>query len=735
MLRRPNSTGIVMRRGGATAAVHRVGFTKSTTMVTSNTAKTVARRTYATVPSKSNVLPINNGTVPVGGTSNGPLKPKRSLTRRLLSPLLMATVIFYGVSVPLGYASLRYRDFLVEAVPLGEQIGDLLDKFEQSIGAKQQQEEHAKVVAAAQSSTAAPRSAGRETELTRYAESRAKAEGWQVKKPEPADPVKAREEAQRKKDEAVSNIHQAALDAKTRAGTEAKKVQSKVEDKVSRVESKAQDVAHKVADKAKDAAQQVKEAVPSSPKEVLKLEKVGGDNESKSTLPVYAQRPRDITADPVPPKRAPPQTPYQGPPLPLGFEPAPGYEVPRAPAPPKGEIKPPTPPPQPLPLVAPAVSDVTTSEPLLGQLASTIDSLAKFVENNSDNVSSSAGAVLSSAQKDIKQLATRLNAIKQDETNKLEQQLKKQANDYSSMLVKQEQELVERMDTQEQDWRKAFEDERKKLVDAYKTRLESELATQQEIINQRLKEEVVAQGIELQRRWVQEVKTRVEQERGGRLAKLEELEGGIRKLEKVAKENADTLGEAHRARKIATAVKAVEHAVASGRPFDTEMRALKSLLSQAVSNDDDNDNKSTSHKLLAAVLDVIPEDVSSKGISSFPSLASRFSLSVAPQLRKVATYPEHGGLLSYLTSVVTSQVMFERQGWSEGTDVLSTVARTKFWLDNKDLDMATREVNSLKGWPKVIATDWLKAARAHLEVKMALEVAEGEATAESLKAL
>jgi len=64
----------------------------------------------------------------------------------------------------------------------------------------------------------------------------------------------------------------------------------------------------------------------------------------------------------------------------------------------------------------------------------------------------------------------------------------------------------------------------------------------------------------------------------------------------------------------------------------------------------------------------------------------------------------------------------------------------------------------LVGWPKALAKDWLKAARNHLEVKLALEVnslsfssrfrvlreltdalfyqvAEREATAESLKAL
>ncbi|KAK4695114.1 MICOS complex subunit MIC60, partial [Phenoliferia sp. Uapishka_3] len=392
-------------------------------------------------------------------------------------------------------------------------------------------------------------------------------------------------------------------------------------------------------------------------------------------------------------------------------------------------LKPVTLPPPPLPLVAPSVKDLATSEPILGQLASTIDNLAKFVENNTDNVSSSATSVLTAAQSDIKKLAARLESIKKAETEKLETSLKKQAGEYSGLLIAAEKELVERLDTQEEDWKKAFDDERKHLVSAYKEKLDMELETQQEIINQRLKEEVVAQGIEMQRRWVREVKTRVEQERGGRLAKLEELEGGIRKLEKVTKDNEETISEAMHARKIFAAVKAVEHKVSSGAPFDEEIRALKRLVDVPA-----NDTSSTA-SLISLALASIPESVSTTGITSFPALAARFSSSVAPQLRHVALLPEHGGVLAYLTSYVASSFLFQKQGWAEGDDVVSTIARANFWLANKDLDLAAREINQLKGWPKALASDWLNAARRHLEVRLALEIAEGEATAESLKAI
>ncbi|TNY22376.1 mitochondrial inner membrane protein Mitofilin [Rhodotorula diobovata] len=709
-------------------AAQRAGMRSGSISTTLSTRSTqLATRRFATAPTKSNVFPAPGG----AGSLPPPPPPKarKSLTRRILSPLILLTVAFYGVSVPLGYLSLRYRDFLVETVPGGEQIGDLLDEIQVS---------RAKGTPTP-AAPGTPKGPGKETELTRWAESRARAEGWKVKKPEPTDPETARHEIKErlakeaKKAEAatkgkVTDIVEAAKARASEVKQVAVKAEGVVEDKAKQAVHAAQDLASAAPAAVSKVAHDATAPSPSSsaaPAPVV--------DEAASKLPVYAQRPRELDATPIPPKRASNEI-YQGPPLPIGFEPAPGYELPRAPPAPKGDLKPATPPPPPLPLVAPALKDVTVQEPVLGQLAATIDSLAQYVEKHDVTASASATTVLSGAQKDIKSLAARIEGIKKQEEDKLAAQLKEQAQKYSGLLVKAEKELVERLDTQEEDWKRAFDDERERLVKAYKDKLDTELATQQELINQRLKEEVIQQGIELQRRWVSEVKTRVEQERGGRLAKLEELESGVRKLEKVAKENEDALGEAVRARKIFTAVKALEHKVESGAPFAAELATLQRLAAHPTSSDSAKE-ASPSDSLLSLALSTIPTEVASTGVSSFPALAARFTESVAPQLKKVSLLPEHGGLVAYLTSVVGSHALFEKEGWADGEDVVSTVARVKFWLANKDLDLAAREANSLSGWPKALAADWLQQARSHLAVKQALEVAEREATAENLKAI
>lgn len=431
-------------------------------------------------------------------------------------------------------------------------MGDYLDKLELSgaggmpVGTDGKRIDTGAVVAGAKGV--------KETELTRYAESKAKAEGWSVKKGEKADPVKANEEIRVKAEKKANELKEVAAAAKAKAGLKAQEARANIDAVVSKVEAKAE--------QAKDAViaavVAVEQAIPSftptstptaasvvaessvapaATLEVVDVPVVVVVKEPASTKLIYEQRPRELDATPLPAKKANNEV-YSGPPLPIGFEPPPGFELPRpASSAPKGSIKPAPTPIAPLPLVAPAVLSLATSEPVLGQLASTIDTLAKLVSNTSEIVSTNAAGVLKVAQSDIEKLASRLEAIKKEENAKLETSLAAQAKEYSNLLVSQEKDLIDRLDTQEEDWKKAFDDERKNLVGAYREKLEKELETQQEIINQRLREEVIAQGIELQRRWVREIKVRVEQERGGRLAKLEELEGGIRKLEKVTKEN------------------------------------------------------------------------------------------------------------------------------------------------------------------------------------------------------
>jgi mitofilin len=225
---------------------------------------------------------------------------------------------------------------------------------------------------------------------------------------------------------------------------------------------------------------------------------------------------------------------------------------------------------------------------------------------------------------------------------------------------------------------------------------------------------VVAQGIELQRRWIREIKVRVEQERGGRLAKLDELAANLKRLERVALDNSTYLDENIRIHALWSALRALNSAVESPvrKPFREELRVLRHV---AAAKDD---------PIVASALETLEAtDVPDVGIEPFADLASWFTTSVAPRVSSVALVPDQdAGVLSHLASHLLSSFRFQRHGLVAGSDVLSVLARAEYHMNEKDLDSAARELNQLHGTAKVLLADWLDAARRRLEVLQALEV-------------
>ncbi|KAH9944826.1 mitochondrial inner membrane protein Mitofilin [Amylocystis lapponica] len=401
-------------------------------------------------------------------------------------------------------------------------------------------------------------------------------------------------------------------------------------------------------------------------------------------------------------------------PLPVGFEPPPGFSRPKPPKPtPPPEAVKVEPAPEPLPLIAPAISEFSASEPVIAQLASVIDDLASYLNAN-PAAAEKARDILDEAKVDLTGLASRIEQVKEEERQKLEAQLDEQTRDYTIKLLELEMEAQDKLDSQESDFRRFFDEEKVKFVKSYREKLERELQTQSELINERLKEEVVAQGIEMQRRWIREIKVRVEQERGGRLAKLDELATNLKRLERIALDNSAYLDENIRIHALWSALRALNSSVESPvrKPFRDELRVLRHI---ATARED---------PVVSSALETLEaSDVPDIGVEPFADLATWFSTSVSPQVTSVALVPDqNAGILSHLASHLFSTFTFHRHGLVSGSDVLSVLARAEYYMNEKDLDSAARELNQLKGTARLLLTDWLDAARKRLEVQQALEV-------------
>lgn len=166
--------------------------------------------------------------------------------------------------------------------------------------------------------------------------------------------------------------------------------------------------------------------------------------------------------------------------LPIGFEPPPGFTRPSPPKPTKDTNS--TSPP--LPLVAPAVKELSASEPVIAQIASSIDGLATLLKESSTS-STGARDILGSAQNDLVELGSRIHAIKKEEKEKLEAQLEEQAKEYSIKILQLEVDAQDKIDAQEEGFKVMLDDERQRILDLYRQKLAHELETQSEIINQR----------------------------------------------------------------------------------------------------------------------------------------------------------------------------------------------------------------------------------------------------------
>lgn len=218
----------------------------------------------------------------------------------------------------------------------------------------------------------------------------------------------------------------------------------------------------------------------------------------------------------------------------------------------------------------------------------------------------------------------------------------------------------------------------------------------------------------MQRRWIREVKMRVEEERGGRLAKLDELATNLKRLERIALDNSAYLDENIRVHALWSALRALNNTVEAPvrRPFREQLRVLRHVTA------------AREDPVVSAALDTLEtSDVPDVGVEPFADLASWFTTSVAPRVSSVALVPDHAaGVLSHLASHFLSSFRFQRHGLVPGSDVLSVLARAEYYLNEKDLDSAARELNQLGGTARVLLADWLNAARRRLEVQQALAV-------------
>lgn len=365
----------------------------------------------------------------------------------------------------------------------------------------------------------------------------------------------------------------------------------------------------------------------------------------------------------------------------------------------------------------PAVSPVSTiellqtkegDETVVQELVKTFNDIVTVI--SADENANKYSAPVTKAKEELQKIGEKISAIRAEAANAAQEEINKAHGTFDESARELIRQFEEMRNADVAQFREEFEAEREKLALAYQDKIKTELHRAQELAEQRLKNELVEQAIELNRKYVHEVKDLVEREREGRLSKLNELTANITELEKLTTGWSNVIDTNLKTQQLQVAVDAVRSVLERAevpRPFIRELVAVKELAAEEPVVD-------------AAIASINPTAYQ-RGIPSTAMVIERFRR-VASEVRKASLLPEDAGIASHAASLVLSKVMFKKDGLAAGDDVESILVRTENLLEEGNVDAAAREMNGLQGWAKILSKDWLADVRRVLEVKQALEV-------------
>jgi MICOS complex subunit MIC60 len=347
-------------------------------------------------------------------------------------------------------------------------------------------------------------------------------------------------------------------------------------------------------------------------------------------------------------------------------------------------------------------------EPVVQDIVKILNDIILVV--NADNANSRFSSTIGKAKSELSRVSSKIKELKSAAAKEADEKVKSSHEDFDRAAKELVRRIESEMHEQEARWKDEYEQERQKLHQSYEQKLKAEVDQANQVNEQRLHNELLEQAVEMKRKFIAEVKDRVEEERNGRLGKLSDLAGTVDELEKLTTDWNSVIDTNLKTQHLHVAVEAVRanlEKALTPRPFIRELAALKEIAA-----DDPVVN--------AAIASINPMAYQ-QGIPSSAQLIDRFRR-VAGEVRKASLLPEEAGVASHASSYLLSKLLFKKKGLATGDDVESILTRTETFLEEGNLDEAAREMNGLSGWAKTLSKDWVAEVRKVLEVQQALDV-------------
>ena len=359
-------------------------------------------------------------------------------------------------------------------------------------------------------------------------------------------------------------------------------------------------------------------------------------------------------------------------------------------------------------------------EPLVQDLVKIVNDIITVV--NDDNASHKYSSTINKAKSELANVGNRILSLKSAEQHAAADKIRSTQSEFD----KAARELVQRLEAEMRDehgrWREEFESEREKISQSYQHRLKMETERISQVGEQRQRNAMLEQALEMKKQFLSEVTDQVETERNGRLSRLSDLSSSVSELENLTANWNSAIDANLKTQHLQVAVEAVRSSLETAdrpRPFIKELAALKEVASE--------------DSVVNAAIASINPTAYQRGVPTTAQLIDRFRR-VADQVRKASLLPaEDAGVASHAASYVLSKFLFRKQGMTVGHDVESVLTRTETLLEEGNLDEAAREMNTLEGWAKTLSWDWLSECRRVLEVRQAMDVIATQARLEGLK--
>lgn len=220
------------------------------------------------------------------------------------------------------------------------------------------------------------------------------------------------------------------------------------------------------------------------------------------------------------------------------------------------------------------------------------------------------------------------------------------------------------------------------------------------------------------------VTDKIDAERNGRLAHLEQVDERLALLEEFAQGLGGQIEANHRHSQLRRAIVSLRTLL-----FDYPQTAQPQLLKPAVNELIALLNELSDPLLEEALKNLIPlvGKESTHSIVSVSQLLARWQ-QLAPELRSASLLPPNAGLLGHLLSLLFSKLLMPVKGsHPEARDIELVIGRVEDSLTRGDLDDAVEEVANLKGWPRKLANDWVVEGRKRLEVEFLVNLIDTEA--------